>query len=129
MKNLFVLALIASVALLGACGDSHEVEVHFHNPTDGAVVATADAAALEIEIDFESEEELHEVEIKLYPTDTPADLIIDYDGHDHEANYVFEQTVDISSYESGTSFTLEAITCEDHDCTENHTEKITFTIE
>ena len=130
MRNLFVLAIVATAAFLSSCsGDEHHVEIHFHNPADGATIATADAAALEIEVHFESEEELHEVEVLLYPTDAANDVIIDFEEHAHETEYEFTQTVDLYAFDSGTSFTLEAITCEDHDCTESHSEKITFTLE
>ncbi|MGB0430107.1 MAG: hypothetical protein ACPGLV_06500 [Bacteroidia bacterium] len=129
MRSLFSVLALTTVLFFAACGDSHNVEIHFHNPTNGAVVPVANASALTIDIDFSSDEELHDIEIKLYPSAAPDDLIIDYDGHVHESEYVFEQDVDLSSFDSGTSFAIQVTVCENHDCTVSKIQEILFTIE
>jgi len=109
--------------------EDHEVEVTFESPTDGATIDMANAASVDIEIHFHIDEgELHDIEIQVYPTNDASDLIIDYDEHSHEDHLDFSQSVDLSSYDSGTSFTVKASVCADHDCSEKKEHTAAFSL-
>lgn len=134
MKNSIFFLLCLSALFIASCNkdDGHEehgTEVTFKSPTDGTTIALADAASVSINIDFSSEEELHEVEVSLTADSAPSDKIIDFDEHQHESTYSFEQVVDLSSYGSGASFTLTTVVCADHDCESTEEHSISFSIE
>jgi hypothetical protein len=103
------------------------IEIEFEEPTAGEIVA--DASDVHIHIHFTGKNtDVHEVEVKLHPDGDTSDMIIDWDEHSHEAEIIFVQDVDLSSYPSGTQFHLEAEACVDHDCNEKVFGDIEFSI-
>ncbi|MBR9922881.1 MAG: hypothetical protein GYB31_18795 [Bacteroidetes bacterium] len=130
--RLLALLLLASSIFFTAC-DKEDEHMDEHNHVSIDIVSpdagtVADPASVLIDVVISAEEENHEIEIKLFPTDDPGDLIIDKDLHDHDAEVSFTQTVDLSSYDAGTEFTLEIEACEDHDCEEIASEVVEFSI-
>ena len=133
MKYLSSIILLSAVLLVAACKDSdpdthaNEITITILEPADGAVLADADHA--HIHVDIEATDENHEIEIKVYPSNDPSNLVLDHDAHDHDKVITFEQDLDLSSFPSGTQFTLDVHACVDHDCGEEVEETITFSIQ
>ena len=130
-KLLFPLLGLALVSFLIGCDkdDDHgdnDVTIVFISPSAGEQVADASNVVLEIELT--ATEELHDTEIYLYEESNPDQPILEKDLHEHEKNYTFKQTVDLSSYPSGTVFILKAESCIDHDCDEQNEQSIMFSI-
>jgi hypothetical protein len=121
MRKVLLVALGIAAAGFVGCNqddDDHDhahVTITFDEPTNGEVIASADAGAVHVHIEFVSDEEVHDIEIKLHPEGDANDLIIDHDHHAHAMTYTFMQDVDLSSYAAGTEFHLEAKAYTDHD--------------
>ena len=132
-RLLFPMIALALTVFLSSCekdDDDHgdnNVEIVFVSPMSGEQVA--DAANVVLEIDFTATEELHDTEVYLHAETDPDQLILEKEIHEHEKSYTFMQTVDLSSFPSGTSFLLEVEACVDHDCDEQKEEFIRFTIQ
>jgi len=133
-KFLFLGMALAVASVLGSCEkdeddeDLHEPTIEITAPTQGAVIALADAATVSINVVFTSEDELHEVEVHLkkLPEDTE---VLHFEQHSHEMSYTYSQTVDLSAYPSGTQFELAATTCADHECTSEISKEIVFSLQ
>lgn len=129
MKKVLLSLITVSIVALAGCTKEEEhnhVTITFDEPTEGEIIALADAADVHVHIEFAYEVEGEEVEIKLHPEGDETDLIINHDAHSHDNPIVFMQNVDLSSYPAGTEFHLEAKACENHECTESVTEDIHF---
>lgn len=131
MRNILLFGFLALGLFVTACNDDdhdddhdHEVTIEFLEPTDDETVAAPDDVHVHVRIT--AEDEIHDVEIKMYPHDNEDDLIIDHDAHSHESSYDFEGDYDLSAYPSGTEFHLEVKAAKDHDGTEYEEEDIHF---
>lgn len=132
MKIALSLALCIAMFGIFSCTQKTD-DVHNHitidieKPTDNGVVANA--SAVEIDIDLTAEVELHDVEISL--KDSANNAIPPFnpmDAHVHAKTHHVHETVDLSSYPSGSKFSLSVEACEDHDCTDKETKTINFSI-
>ena len=94
--------------------DNNVVSIAIVSPTDGS--KAANARSVEVYVKFSASVEMHELEIKLHPDGNSSNNIIDFDKHTHDKTYEFKETVDLSSFPTGTTFHLEVESCEDHDC-------------
>jgi hypothetical protein len=128
-KIILLPVLVLAMTVVG-CKEEEDiasVEIEFEEPVAGEIVA--DASDVHIHVHFTGKNtDVHEVEVELHPDDDVSDKIIEWDEHSHEAEVIFEQEVDLSSYPSGTEFHLEAKACIDHDCNEVVTGDIEFSI-
>lgn len=135
MKSIFkILALCLPVLVLTACGDDDDDHDHAHpeiniiSPSNGDMISADDASSVEIHVEVSSENEVHEMEVHLVVEGTDEE-VLHHEGHSHKQMVEFKQMVDLSSYDSGTSFKLEVEVCVDHDCEEIEDEEITFSIQ
>ncbi len=103
--------------------DDNMVTVTIQSPTDGGTIA--DCADVHIHVDVIASVENHEVEIVMYERDTEVE-ILDIDMHEHDAEILFEQDVDLCSFPTGTCFVLKVLACVDHDCEETSTATTEF---
>lgn len=131
MKNsLFVLLTLITFGLVTfSCKKDHKhahVNIEILSPTDN--ITLSDPANTNINIKFSSEEDLHDIEVILINA-TTGDSIAPFNPleiHQHVKNYEFNQSVDLSSYPAGTEFHLEAVACENHECTEKAIKSVHF---
>jgi hypothetical protein len=122
--------LFLLMVVMAACGEKDamvEGEIIFETPTAGAVVADPNQVNLQVRVTT-SGDELHDLEITLTPQENPDDLILEFDGHEHEADYVFMESRNLSGYPAGTVFQLAVEACLDHDCETLIEDAITFSI-
>jgi hypothetical protein len=126
--SLLFFAFAASVAFMFSSCDKHnnDVTITIVSPTDGQTVANDSSVVVNVLVT--ASEEVEDVHIELHAHGS-TDLILDSDvEHVHESSYSFTQTVDLSSYASGTEFHLMVSSSIDHDGDEKVTKEITFTI-
>ncbi len=111
----------------GSClyDDHDHVNITFDEPTDGQVIALADADDVHLHIEFEFEGEAHGFEVTL-ENETTGAAVDDWEVHSHEANQTFMQEVDLSGFDPGDEFHLEAKAFTNHDETEFETAEIHF---
>lgn len=134
MKKFFLPVLALALFALPACEEDHDhdhghVTISFLHPTDNEEITVAESGNVDIHVKFEwDSEEGEAVEVKLIAEVSPEVVIIDFDQHQHENMFEFEQAVNLSSYPAGTEFHLEAKGCEDHDCEEFEEASIHFTL-
>ena len=133
MKKFLLPTLAIALFTLPACEDDHDEHSHatitFLHPADNETIALADADAVDIHVRFEWEgEEGEAVEVKLIAEGQADSLLIDFDLHQHDALYEFEELVNLSSFPAGTEFHLEAKAFENHEGTEFVESSIHFTL-
>jgi ABC-type glycerol-3-phosphate transport system substrate-binding protein len=135
MKKFLLPALAIALFTFSACEEEHDDHAHSHatitflHPTDNDSVALADANAVDIHVKFEWDgEEGEAVEVKLIAEGQTDSLVIDFDLHQHDALYEFEELVNLSSFPAGTAFHLEAKAFENHEGTEFVESSIHFTL-
>ncbi len=134
MKKFILPVLALGLFTFSACDDAHDhdhghVTISFLHPTDNEQIPVAQANNVDIHVKFEWDSEGGEaVKVKLIAEVSPELVIIDFDQHQHENMFEFEQAVNLSSYPAGTEFHLEAKGCEDHDCVEFKEASIHFTL-
>ena len=133
MKYRFYFILLFSIGMFMTTGcDKHDdelsdIEIRFMQPTNGAVITNP--SNVQIRVIVEAEPENHDIEIILYPHDDSNNKIIDWDAHTHDQVVEFNQTVDLSSFPSGTEFHLDVEACRDHDCDTKEFARIEFSIQ
>jgi len=132
MRNLLQLSIVLILLLnFVACTPEEEkhnhVTVEIETPVDGSIVGTPDMTTIKINVSAEIE--LHDVEVTL--KDASGNSIAPFnplDVHDHTSSTTIEETIDLSDYPTGETFTLTVEACEDHDCEEIVTETSSFSI-
>lgn len=107
----------------------NKITIEIEEPGDGENIAFADCADVHIHVHIDATVENHEVEIILHPEGDVSDKIIDHDMHGHDAEIVFEQSVDLCSYGAGACFHLEVMACLDHDCEEVEIAEVEFCLQ
>lgn len=122
---------LAATALILASGckkdeDQNVVTINIISPVDGSVVA--DASQVLIHIEFEATDENEEIDVLIHRDGDESDVAFEWDTHDHDKKIVLMETIDLSSYPSGTKFLMEIDACEDHDCKRKSHKHITFSI-
>lgn len=130
-KALWLFLPLFALISLTACekDDDHgdnDVTIEFLSPADGA---TVDASAVEISIRLTATEENEDSDIYLYAENNPDQILLEHEVHEHEKVIEFNQTVDLSSFPSGTAFILKVEACLDHDCDEQKEASIRFSIQ
>lgn len=92
--------------------DSCSVTVDILEPTANQVLADPSSPVVSLEFSS-SKGDIHEFTIQVYPTNDPGDKILDRFETDVDSNiYIFYNSAfDLSSYPSGTQFTLLIETC------------------
>lgn len=106
-KALFT-ALGMGLTLLFVSCHKHEdidVEINVVSPAAGQVVVNPQTTLFQIV--FTGSGELHDIRIKVYPKNNPADRVIDFDQHEHTRTYTFSETRDLSLYPAGSIFVLD----------------------
>lgn len=133
MRNLIQLSIVLMLLLNFFSCTPKEEEMHNHisidieTPVSNSIVSTPNMTA--IKINLSAEVELHDVEITL--KDASNNSIAPFnplDIHSHSSSTTVSETIDLSSYPTGTSFTLTVEACEDHDCLEKVTQSSSFSI-
>ena len=133
MKYRFYFILFISIGLFLTSGcdkqddEVSDIQIRFMQPTQGAVIANP--SNVQIRIIVEAEPENHDIEIVLYPHNDSNNKIIDWDTHTHDEVIEFNQTVDLSSFPSGTIFHLDVEACRDEGCEHKVTGGIEFSIQ
>ncbi len=121
------LSLIVLFVFTGCKNEKDNIiTIEFEEPTAGQVLPKG--TPVDIHIHFTATDEIHDVEVILHPDGDTNNKIINFDEHVHEAEYVFEQTVDLSTFATGTKFHLEVVVTKDHDGTETQSDDIEFSI-
>lgn len=132
MKKFILPVLALGLFTFSACEEDHDhghVTITFLHPANNEQIPVAQATNVEIHVKFEWEgNEGEAVEVYLVAENQTNDVIIDFDNHQHNKVYEFEQSVNLSSYPTGTAFHLTAKGCEDHDCVEFEEASIHFTL-
>lgn len=128
-KLFFFLSFTLLIFAFASCtkSDDNQITISFISPTDNAIIA--DKSSVLIHVNFVASDENHMVRVILHPDDNISDKIIDWDQHSHDKTIEFKQTVDLSSFPSGTKFHLEATACADHDCATEVEDDILFSIQ
>ena len=121
MKKILLPLFAIGLFTLSGCDehdhDHGDVTITFLHPTNNEEITMAEAGNVEIHVKFEWEGDAGEaVEVKLIAEVEPEVVIVDFDQHQHDKVFEFEQSYNLSSYPVGTEFHLEAKGCEDHDC-------------
>ncbi len=123
----FAFGISLSAVLFFSCKKEHNhVDIEFLSPMDNDSVTNS--SAVNIKIKFTAEEELEGIEVKLMEH-TSGNSIAPFNPleiHEHVKEYILDDTVNLSSYQTGTEFHLEVKACENHDCTEKVTKSIHF---
>lgn len=133
MRNL-LLSSITFILLLNlvACTPTEE-EIHNHitidieTPINNSTISSPNLTAIKINIS--AEVELHDIEVTL--KDASNNAIAPFnplDIHTHASSTTINETIDLSSYPAGETFTLTVEACEDHDCAEKVIESSSFSI-
>ena len=137
MKNVLLFSFLAFSLLFSACSDDDDDDHNDHNckdsisienlePMNNETVASPDNVHIHVRVNADCE--FHEVEIELYPTNDPSDLILDFEEHAHSSSYDFERDLDLSSYPAGTEFELDVEVYTDHEGSEYVEKEIDFSI-
>lgn len=130
MKTIHYVAviLVASTLLWGTGCDKekNEVTINIIKPVDKQTVANK--AAVELHIEFVASEENEEVEVHIYQHGNSTTPVFEWHEHDHDAIVKLQETIDLSSFPSGTKFHLEAEACLDHKCKQKVSKEIEFSI-
>jgi hypothetical protein len=103
-----------------------EITITILKPGPNQVVANR--AAVELQVRFEASVENHNVAVLIHRDGAPSDVAFEWEEHDHDKIIELLETIDLSSYPSGTKFHLEAEACKDHDCKEKVFADIEFSI-
>lgn len=132
MKRIFpiyvLLMLISAAFLYSGCNkeDANEITISILKPTPDQVVANA--GAVELHVKFEASVENHNVAVLIHKDGVASDVAFEWDLHDHDKVLELKETIDLSSYPSGTRFHMEVEACKDHDCEQKVFEDIEFSI-
>jgi hypothetical protein len=131
MSTRFVFAVFLGLSVIlsqSACkkDDLNEITINIIKPTANQTVANK--AAVEIQVEVEASVENHEVEVVVYRHGNEANPVFDWDQHAHDKKITLTETIDLSSFATGTEFHLKVIACKDEDCTEEVKKEITFKI-
>ncbi|HRD80844.1 MAG: hypothetical protein IAE84_13760 [Saprospiraceae bacterium] len=126
--NGLAVCLALSVALLGFGCDKEKNEVTINIVKPVANQAVANKAAVEILVQFVASEENEEVEVHIYQHGDSSNPVFEWHEHEHDPLITLAETIDLSSFPSGTKFHLEAEACLDHKCKEKVSKEIEFTI-
>jgi hypothetical protein len=124
MKKILLLLLAIAMFTLSACDEDqgHElnrVTITILHPTADQEISIVETQtdSVNIHVRFEWDgDEGESVDIRLWAQSQNNDVIIDFDQHQHNKVFEFQQAVNLSSYPAGTQFQLEIFACEDHDC-------------
>jgi hypothetical protein len=123
----FFLAAVFVLAATGCVKEaSNEITIRIISPVEDQVVANA--ASVLIHVEFEATDENHNVELFIHKDGDVNDVAFEWDQHDHDKKIVLMETIDLSSYPSGTKFHLEAESCKDHDCKNKVFKDVEFSI-
>jgi hypothetical protein len=132
MKRVFFLPtflfFLSVIFLYSGCKEEElsEIDITILTPTPDQVVANR--AAVEVHVKFEASVENHNVAVVIHKDGVPSDVAFEWDAHDHDKIIELLETIDLSSYPSGTKFHLEAEACKDHDCKEKVYADVEFSI-
>jgi len=126
--NFLVAGLAFSGVLLGSGCDKekNEVTINIVKPVANQVVGNK--AAVEILVQFVASEENEEVEVHIYRHGDSSNPVFEWHEHEHDSLITLMETIDLSSFPSGTKFHLEAEACLDHKCKEKVSKEIEFSI-
>lgn len=105
---------------------SNEIAITIITPANNQAVANA--ANVLIHIEFEATQENEAIEVYIHRDGNVNDVVFEWDTHEHDKKIVLMETIDLSSYPSGTKFHLEAEACKDHECKNRVNKHIAFTI-
>lgn len=125
--GLAIAALLMLVVAAG-CGkeEDNEITINIISPTNDQVVANKSAVLIHVE--FDAEVENHNVEVLIHNDDDVNDVAFTWDEHDHDKKIILMETIDLSSYPSGTKFHMEVEACKNHDCKDKVFKDIEFSI-
>jgi hypothetical protein len=106
-----------------------DVTINFINPFNGQEIDLANAEEFQFNIVVTADKDLHDIFFTAFPTNDPSDKVVDIKRHRHDTEIEIVQIRDLSSYPSGTEFTIEIEVCVDHDCSATPVqESITFSV-
>lgn len=129
LRNSLFIVLFGAV-LLSTTGcekeASNEITIKIISPVEDQVMANPGSVLIHIE--FEATDENHNVEVFIHKDGDVNDVAFEWDEHDHDKKLVLMETIDLSSYPSGTKFHLEAEACKDHDCKNKVFKDVEFSI-
>jgi hypothetical protein len=131
MSTRFVFAALLGLGILftqTSCkkDDLNELTINILKPVANQTVANK--AQVEIQVEVEASVENHNVEVIVYEHGNSANPVFDWDQHSHDKMVTMTETIDLSSFDSGTEFHLKVIACKDEDCTEDVSKEIEFKI-
>lgn len=122
-KSILMILIIAGIVAIALGCKKEEVPptVEILSPTNNSTISNA--AAVSISVKFTAEEELEESTVSLKLDSIGAANISPFplEVHEHVATKTISETVNLSSYPSGTRFVIHAETCSDHNCTDKVT--------
>lgn len=129
LKFLFIL-LIAGIAITSCSKDDddhghNEITITFLSPANGEEI---EAGIKTIEVEFSATASLHDIEIVLMLKETES-VVLDLGAHLHVQNHILSETLDFSSFESGTTFILKAEAEIEHDGDDVVSDQIEFSIQ
>ncbi|MBX2927709.1 MAG: hypothetical protein KF852_07745 [Saprospiraceae bacterium] len=129
LRNSLFIALFGALLLTAAGCEkeaSNEITINIISPVADQVMANPGSVLIHIE--FEATEENEAIEVYIHRDGNVNDVVFEWDTHEHDKKIVLMETIDLSSYPSGTKFHLEAEACKDHDCKNRVSKHIEFTI-
>lgn len=117
--------------------NENEITIQFISPENGGII---DGSNVNILVRLSATLSLYDVELVLHPKGDDDNKLLDIDLHNHVKELDLQETLDLSSFPSGTVFVLEveaALFDDDHDDDDDHghdddekvEEKIEFTIQ
>lgn len=143
--NFLGIFLMLSLVALVSCNkddDDHnhenEITIQFISPENGVTVNGSD---LNILVRLSATISLYDIELVLHPKGDDDNKLLDLDFHNHVKELDIQETLDLSTFPSGTVFVLEVEASlvdddhSDHDDDHDHNdgekieEKIEFTIQ
>lgn len=129
-KSILMILIIVGIAAITFGCKKEEIPptIEILNPANNSIVS--DAAAVSISVRFTAQEELEESTVSLKLDSVGAADISPFplEVHEHVATKTISETVNLSSYPSGTRFVIHAETCSDHNCTDKVTATGYFTL-
>lgn len=129
LRNSLFIVLFGAV-LLSTTGcekeASNEITIKIISPVEDQVMANPGSVLIHIE--FEATDENEAIEVYIHPDGNVNDVVFEWDTHEHDKKIVLMETIDLSSFPSGTKFHLEAEACKDHKCNNRVNKHIEFTI-
>lgn len=119
MKSAFLLIALSVILMASSC--------HKHGPDDENNVVTItinkpaaaeniDVSNVNIEIVYEAVSLTHDIEIRIYPKNEPAEILYSHSEHLHRKNATITKSASFTGYPTGTEFILETSACIDQNC-------------